>query len=86
MKFLEPEDYQRTGINNTLAASTLDLNDLWLRYFSVTGDADVLEIEGYLSGILRLPSVERDKLVAATNEFMDGECCPSVHVPYSHEL
>jgi hypothetical protein len=86
MELPELEDHQRRGINNTLAWSTLVLDDLWLRYFSVSGVADVLEIDAYLSGILQLPAVERDKLAAATNEFLDGDCDASNRVPYSHEL
>jgi hypothetical protein len=86
MELPELEDHQRRGINNTLAWSTLVLDDLWLRYFSVSGVADVLDIDAYLSGILQLPAVERDKLAAATNEFLDGDCDASNRVPYSHEL
>jgi hypothetical protein len=86
MELPEPEDHQRHGINYTMSTSALDLNDLWVRYFSVSGVADVFEIDAYLNNCLSLPFLERDKLAAATNEFLDDESSSGLRIPYSHQL
>jgi hypothetical protein len=45
--------------------------ELWLRYFSLGGVADVLQVEAYLAGILTLPRHEYDILAIAVNERLD---------------
>jgi hypothetical protein len=42
--------------------------DLWLRYFSLTGDAAPLEVEAYLQGLMPLPTTQEDILAQALHE------------------
>lgn len=59
----------------------LSLEDLWLRYFEIAGDASPLELEAFLQGILTPDRREHDKLVHALNErFM--ELGDSFRLPY----
>jgi hypothetical protein len=41
---------------------------LWLRYFSLGGIADALQVEAYLAGLVPLPGHEYDILANAVNE------------------
>jgi hypothetical protein len=43
-------------------------DDLWLRYFSITGDASPLEVEAYLQGLMPLPALQEDILAQALRE------------------
>jgi len=42
--------------------------DLWLHYFSLTGDAGPLEVEAYLQGLMPLPAAQQDILTQALRE------------------
>ena len=63
--------------------SGLTIDELWLRQISIGGDADALEVEAYVLGLLRLDPYQHDIIAQALNEhFLDqGQDHP---VPYSH--
>ncbi|MHA7145392.1 GAF domain-containing protein [Arthrobacter sp. TmT3-37] len=43
-----------------------------MAYLGFTGDADELEVAGYLSGLVMLPVAQRDLLAQAINELLDS--------------
>lgn len=63
----------------------LSVGQVWLRYFSLTGNAGEYEVNAYLNGLLVLPAVERDLVAHAVNELMDGLSQPR-RAPYSYDL
>jgi hypothetical protein len=48
-------------------------DDLWLRYFSLTGEAAPLEVEAYLQGLMPLPALQEDILAQALRECLIEE-------------
>lgn len=46
----------------------LSVAELWLRYFSFTGEAGPMEVEAFLSGLMPLSSHQHDVLACAVNE------------------
>jgi hypothetical protein len=46
----------------------LSLDDLWIRYFALGGNAEPLEVNGYLSDLLTLEIREHNVLALALNE------------------
>jgi len=41
----------------------LSVEDLWLRYFGVGGEAGFIDVDAYVNGLSDLPPLERDTLV-----------------------
>ncbi len=66
-----------------MTRSGMSYSDLWFRQISIGGDADALELEAYVLGLLRVDPYQHDLIAQALNEhFLDqGEDHP---VPYSH--
>jgi hypothetical protein len=48
-------------------------DDLWLRYFSLTGEAAPIEVEAYLQGMMPLPTLQEDILAQALRECLIEE-------------
>jgi hypothetical protein len=46
----------------------LSLDELWLRYFELTGQASLLELEAYLEGVLVPDRLQHDLIAQALNE------------------
>ena len=46
----------------------LSVEELWLRYFEMTGSASPIELEGFLYGALVAEAFEYDLIVHALNE------------------
>jgi hypothetical protein len=63
----------------------LTLEQLWLRYFALGGDAALIEVEGYLQGLLPLPALQHDMLAHALNERLDV-LASSRRAPYAHPV
>ena len=78
----EPE--QRRRLRAAIRAADIPVSDLWLKYFSLSGDAGEYEVEAYLQGLLSLPPVQRDLLALAANELIDD--LPRPRAPYSDDL
>lgn len=78
----EPE--QRRRLRAAMKAADITAGELWLKYFSVSGDAGEYEVEAYLQGLLSLPAIQRDLLALAANELIDE--LPRLHAPYSEDL
>lgn len=78
----EPE--QRRRLQAAMKAADITAGELWLKYFSVSGDVGEYEVEAFLQGLLSLPPLQRDLLALAANELIDE--LPRPHAPYSEDL
>jgi len=67
-----------------MKSADISISALWLKYFSLSGDAGEYEVEAYLQGLLSLPAIQRDLLALAANELIDD--LPRPHAPYSDDL
>lgn len=65
-------------------ASGLSVDELWLRYFALGGEAGEVEVEAYLSGLMLMTPLQHDILAHAINERLD-EIAPE-RAPYSADL
>jgi hypothetical protein len=65
-------------------AATITVEELWLRYFSLGGEAGLYELDAYLNGALDLPSAQHDILAHAINERLDEIAPP--RAPYSDDF
>lgn len=79
-----PDGSDRHRFLAALRASGLSVEQLWLRYFGLGGEAGKVEIEAYLSGLLPLPPLQHDLLAHAINERLDELAPP--RAPYSTDL
>lgn len=68
-----------------MTQSGLSLPEVWLRYFSLTGEVDEYEIDAYLNRMILLPLLQCDILAHAINELID-ELPPANHAPYRNEI
>ena len=66
-----PRDQHQYDLAEAFAASQLTVEELWLRYFALGGDAGKVEIEAYLAGLMPLPSLQHNILAHAINERLD---------------
>ena len=77
-----PEDRQRLAMQSAVQYADLTLEQLWIRFFALGGDADLLDVEAHLTGLLALPTGQQDLLAHAVNERL-GEILVRHRVPYS---
>lgn len=81
----ESEQEHRHLLQLALARADLTLEQLWLRYFALGGDAACVELEAYVHGLMSLPATQRDILARAMNERLDELAWPH-RVPYSRPI
>jgi hypothetical protein len=62
-------------------AADVTVDELWLRYFSLGGEASRFELDAYLNGAIALPPLQHDVLAHAINERLDEIAPP--RAPYS---
>lgn len=74
----------RQRFRDALAAAQLPLNQLWLRYFALGGEAGEIEVDAYLNGAMDLSSLQHDILAHAINERLDEIAPP--RAPYSGDF
>jgi hypothetical protein len=79
------EEQQSRLLSHALNSAGLRAGDLWLRYFSIGGNADEYEVDAYVQCMLPLPPCERDLLAHAANELID-ELPPRPRAPYMQDL
>jgi hypothetical protein len=65
-----PDRFQRE-LAEAFAGSKLTVEELWLRYFALGGDAGKVEVEAYLSALMPLPPLQHNILAHAVNERLD---------------
>jgi hypothetical protein len=80
-----PDDLQRSALRAARDHAGLTLEDLWMRYFALGGNADLMDVDAHLAGLMALPVLQRDILAHAVNERLD-ELIAQHRVPYSRVL
>lgn len=75
---------QAVRLHQALERASIGHRRLWVRYLSLGGTADELEVGAYLHQCLELPVRERDLLTWAANTLLDRRYHP--HVPSSADL
>ncbi|GAA3292992.1 hypothetical protein ACFFON_02255 [Arthrobacter citreus] len=76
---VEPE--QRRRLREALSQAGIETSQLWMKYFSIGGEAGEYEVDAYLNGSFSLPPLQRDILAHAANELID-ELPPRLRAPY----
>jgi Stage II sporulation protein E (SpoIIE) len=79
------EDEQQRLLAIGYQRAELTMEQLWLRYFALGGDAGLMEVEAHLHGLMPLPALQRDILAHAINERLD-ELVWARRVPYSRTI
>lgn len=79
------QEEQRRLTLRAVLTSGLRLQEVWLRYFSLTGNADEYTMDAYLHGLIVLPLMDCDILAIAVNELID-ELPAAPRAPYRDEL
>ena len=80
----EEESAQRQGFEKSLPDADVTVEELWLRYFAMGGQAGQFEVEAYIHGAMALPALQRDVLAHALNERLDEISSTGPRAPYSH--
>jgi hypothetical protein len=80
-----PEERQQSALHVGYEHADLTLEQLWTRYFALGGDADLMDVDAQLTGLLSLPPIQRDVLAHAINERLD-ELITRYRVPYSRPI
>ncbi len=81
-----PQDrQQRLALRSAFEHAELTLEQLWLRYFALGGDADLMDVDAHLAGLVPLSRVQADMLAHAVNERLD-ELISLHRVPYSRPI
>ncbi|WP_342023432.1 hypothetical protein AAE021_16790 [Arthrobacter citreus] len=76
---VEPE--QRRRLREALSQAGIETSQLWMKYFSIGGEAGEYEVDAYLNGSFSLPPLQRDILAHAANELID-DLPPRLRAPY----
>lgn len=79
----EEESEQRRRFEESLRHTDVSIEELWLRYFSLGGQAGQFEVEAYIHGAMALPALQRDLLAHALNERLDEMYSQAPRAPYS---
>ena len=77
----EPFNEHQRKLARAFSGAKLTVEELWLRYFALGGDAGKVEIEAYLAGLMPLPPLQHNILAHAINERLD-ELGPPRRAPY----
>jgi hypothetical protein len=80
-----PEDEQRSALAAAFRRADLSVEQLWIRYFALGGDADLVDVDAHLAGLMPLPPHQRDMLAHAVNERLD-EVISAHRVPYNRAV
>ncbi|CCH29511.1 PP2C family protein-serine/threonine phosphatase [Actinosynnema sp. NPDC047251] len=73
---------QQQSAAAALKHADLTLDELWVRYFALGGNAGLVEVDAYLHGLNGLDRAQRDVLAHAVNERLD-ELTPPRRAGYS---
>lgn len=80
------ESEQRRQFAEALRHADVGIEELWLRYFTLGGQAGQFEVEAYIHGAMALPALQRDILAHALNERLDELYSGAPRAPYSQPL
>jgi hypothetical protein len=78
-------EQHRGLINAAIVEAGFTVGEVWLRYFSLSGEVDEYEIEAYLAGLIPLPPLECDLLALAVNELID-DLPPRRRAPFCDDM
>ena len=79
----DEESEQRRRFAASLQHADVSIEELWLRYFTLGGQAGQFEAEAYIHGAMALPALQRDILAHALNERLDELFSKAPRAPYS---
>jgi hypothetical protein len=74
--------YQR-GLSRAFSHTELTVNELWLRYFALGGDAGPTEVDAYVNGLMPFSEFQHNLLALAVNERLQEMPRPSA--PYDRQ-
>ncbi|WP_104044928.1 hypothetical protein [Arthrobacter sp. ZGTC412] len=80
------EDEQRQGFRLAFEAAPLTLEQVWIRYFGIGGQAGLTEVQAYLYGALNFPALDRDLLAHALNETLNALSVNGPRASYSQNM
>ena len=75
-----PEE-DRSRLVKSFGGAQMRIEELWLRYFALGGDAGRYEVEAYLTGLMPMSPHEHNVLAQAINERL-AELPPPPRAPY----
>ena len=70
MMFKPASEEQRLHTVHAMQSAGLDVQSAWIRYFSLSGNADEFDVDAYLNGLASLPPLDCDLLSHAVNELV----------------
>lgn len=82
----DEEQEQRRLFAESLRHADVSIEELWLRYFTLGGQAGQFEVEAYIHGAMALPALQRDILAHALNERLDELYSEAPRAPYSQPV
>lgn len=74
-------DEDRRRLVKAFESSQLRIEELWLAYYALGGNAGRYEVEAYLAGLMPLSAHEHNVLAQAVNERL-AELPPPPRAPY----
>jgi len=74
-----PHTHQRELVQ-ALSHAELNVNELWLRYFALGGDAGPTEVDAYVHGLMPFSQFQHNILALAVNERLNE--LPKPRAPY----
>lgn len=77
-----PEEQRRRTLH-AMQLAELDVQSIWIRYFSLSGDTDEFEVDAYLNGVINFTPLDRDLVSHAVNELISETPRPAA--PYSND-
>jgi hypothetical protein len=77
----DPAEEAQATLVRSFRASQMRLDELWLAYFALGGNAGRYELEAYLSGLMPLAAHEHNVLALAINERL-AQIPPSPWAPF----
>ncbi|HSN38331.1 MAG TPA: hypothetical protein VLT34_18465 [Arthrobacter sp.] len=82
----DEESEQRRRFAESLRHADVSVEELWLRYFTLGGQAGQFEVEAYIHGAMALPALQRDILAHALNERLDELYSGAPRAPYTVDV
>jgi hypothetical protein len=82
---VSPDEQQASALRDAFRHAELTVEELWMRFFGLGGDADLITVDAHLAGLVPLPRAQSDVLALAINERLD-ELVSRRRVPYSRTI
>ena len=73
-------NHRQHQLGKAFAAAEITVNELWLRYFALGGDAGPTEVDAYLNGLMPFSPLQHNILALAVNERLNEH--PPPEAPY----